>query len=68
LANDGHQVTVLEADASVPPDPVDAWDGWDRSGAPQFRQPHNLFAGFRRIAEAELPDLTERLLAAGCVW
>jgi 2-polyprenyl-6-methoxyphenol hydroxylase-like FAD-dependent oxidoreductase len=68
LANDGHQVTVLEADASVPPDPVDAWDGWDRSGVPQFRQPHNLFAGFRRIAEAELPDLTERLLAAGCVW
>jgi len=69
LANDGHDVTVLEANEADPPaNPVDAWEGWDRPGVPQFRQPHNLFCGFRRIAEANLPDLTERLLAAGCVW
>jgi 2-polyprenyl-6-methoxyphenol hydroxylase-like FAD-dependent oxidoreductase len=69
LANDGHEVTVLEGNAAGPPaKPVDAWDAWDRPGVPQFRQPHNLFAGFRRIVDAELPDLTERLLAAGCVW
>lgn len=69
LANDGHEVTVLEANPSPPPpDPLDAWDGWDRPGVPQFRQPHNLFAGFRRVADAELPDLTDRLVAAGCIW
>jgi 2-polyprenyl-6-methoxyphenol hydroxylase-like FAD-dependent oxidoreductase len=69
LADDGHDVTVLEANPAVPPaNPVDAWHGWDRPGVPQFRQPHNLFCGFRRVTEAALPDLTERLLAAGCVW
>ena len=69
LASDGHTVTVLEADpADVPVRPVDAWDDWQRRGVAQFRQPHNLFPGFRRVAEAELPDLTERLVAAGCVW
>src|SRR4051794_28761081 len=69
LGNDGHEVTVLEANTDAPPaDPVDAWKSWDRPGVAQFRQPHNLFPGFRRVAEAELPDLTERLLAAGCVW
>lgn len=69
LANDGHDVTVLEGNEADPPaNPIDAWEGWDRPGVPQFRQPHNLFCGFRRIAEANLPDLTERLLAAGCVW
>ena len=69
LANDGHEVTVLEANDAAPPDkPFDAWDVWKRPGVPQFRQPHNLFCGFRRVADAELPDLTERLLAAGCVW
>lgn len=69
LASDGHDVMVLEANAAEPPsNPADAWEGWDRPGVPQFRQPHNLFCGFRRVAEAALPDLTERLLAAGCVW
>jgi 2-polyprenyl-6-methoxyphenol hydroxylase-like FAD-dependent oxidoreductase len=69
LADDGHQVTVLEADPAAPPElATDAWSGWDRHGVPQFRQPHNLFPGFRRVSDAELPGLTEDLLAAGCVW
>jgi len=69
LANDGHEVTVLEADPGGPPAiAADAWTGWERHGVPQFRQPHNLFPGFRRVADAELPGLTERLLDAGCVW
>jgi 2-polyprenyl-6-methoxyphenol hydroxylase-like FAD-dependent oxidoreductase len=69
LADDGHAVTVLEADPASPPNsPVDAWTAWERHGVPQFRQPHNLFPGFRRVAETELPGLTERLVAAGCVW
>lgn len=69
LARDGHQVTLLEADATNPPTaPIDAWECWRRKGVAQFRQPHNLFARFRLICDQELPGLTERLLAAGCVW
>ena len=69
LARDGHEVTVLEADPEgAPPTPAAAWDAWRRRGVAQFHQPHNLFARFREVADAELPGLTERLLAAGCVW
>jgi hypothetical protein len=34
---------------------------------PQFRQPHVLLTRFRRVCDEELPGLTDRLLAAGCV-
>jgi 2-polyprenyl-6-methoxyphenol hydroxylase-like FAD-dependent oxidoreductase len=69
LARDGHDVTVLEADPDpLPAVPVDAWTAWRRKGVAQFKQPHNLFAGFRRVCDEELPGLTDRLLAAGCVW
>src|SRR5581483_3756705 len=69
LARDGHDVTVLEADPTEPaPTPAAAWDDWPRKGVAQFHQPHNLFARFRAIADAELPGLTEALLDAGCVW
>ncbi len=69
LAQDGHQVTVLETDSEgVPVTPGAAWESWRRKGVGQFRQPHNLFARFRRVCDEELPGLTERLLAAGCVW
>jgi 2-polyprenyl-6-methoxyphenol hydroxylase-like FAD-dependent oxidoreductase len=69
LARDGHEVTVLEADSEhVPVSPGEAWESWRRTGVSQFRQPHNLFARFRQVCDQELPGLTERLLAAGCVW
>jgi 2-polyprenyl-6-methoxyphenol hydroxylase-like FAD-dependent oxidoreductase len=69
LAQDGHEVTVLEADPDSPPTtPIAAWESWNRKGVAQFHQPHNLFARFRHICEEEMPGLTERLLAAGCVW
>jgi 2-polyprenyl-6-methoxyphenol hydroxylase-like FAD-dependent oxidoreductase len=69
FGQDGHDVTVLEADRQVPPAaPAQAWEGWDRKGVAQFRQPHNLFARFRHVCDQELPGMTERLLAAGLVW
>ncbi|MGY1666902.1 NAD(P)/FAD-dependent oxidoreductase [Geodermatophilus sp. SYSU D00696] len=69
LAQDGHEVTVLETDPDgAPATPAEAWDAWHRRGVAQFRQPHNLFARFRAVADAELPGLTTRLLDAGCVW
>jgi 2-polyprenyl-6-methoxyphenol hydroxylase-like FAD-dependent oxidoreductase len=69
LARDGHDVTVLEHDAAPVPDrAVDAWDGWDRRGVAQFRQPHNLFARARQVMDADLPGMSGALLDAGCVW
>ena len=67
LARDGHEVTVLEADPAPPADPRDAWDDWDRPGVVQFRQPHNLLPGARRVLDTELPDMEPRLMAAGCL-
>lgn len=69
LAADGHRVTVLEADPDgAPTAPAQAWSSWRRKGVAQFHQPHNLFPRFRHICDDELPGLTDRLLAAGCVW
>jgi 2-polyprenyl-6-methoxyphenol hydroxylase-like FAD-dependent oxidoreductase len=69
LARDGHEVTVLEGDPQeAPAPPADAWGSWRRGGVAQFHQPHQTFARFRQVCDAELPGLTDRLLAAGCVW
>ena len=68
LARDGHEVTVLEADPdTAPDDPLEAWSAWRRKGVAQFVQPHILLARFRAVCDAELPEVTPRLLAAGCV-
>ncbi len=67
LANDGHDVTVLERDPTPPPPPDTAWDEWDRRGVNQFRMLHFLLPRFREVAEAELPGLTEAMVAAGAL-
>jgi 2-polyprenyl-6-methoxyphenol hydroxylase-like FAD-dependent oxidoreductase len=66
LARDGHEVTVVEQDPNPPPGSLEtAWDGWNRSGVAQFRQPHNFMPGLRLLLEAELPDLQEALSKSG---
>jgi 2-polyprenyl-6-methoxyphenol hydroxylase-like FAD-dependent oxidoreductase len=66
LARDGHDVTVLERDATPPPDSVDeAVASWDRPGVAQFRLAHYTHARFRHALEAELPDVLDALKASG---
>jgi 2-polyprenyl-6-methoxyphenol hydroxylase-like FAD-dependent oxidoreductase len=65
LANDGHEVIVLERDPTPPPPPDTAWDEWDRTGVNQFRMLHFFLARFREVADAELPGLTDAIVAAG---
>lgn len=65
LANDGHDVTVLERDPAPPPPPDTAWDQWDRRGVNQFRMLHFLLARFREVADAQLPGLTDAIADAG---
>lgn len=67
LANDGHQVTVLERDPTPPPPPDTAWDQWARRGVNQFKMLHFLLARFRRVADAELPGLTDAMVDAGAL-
>jgi len=67
LANDGHDVTVLERDPTTPPSSEDAWDDWDRRGVNQFKMLHFFLPRFRLVAEAELPGLIEAMEAAGAL-
>lgn len=67
LARDGQEVTVLERDPATAPSPDTAWDEWERRGVNQFRMIHYFLPRFRAVAEAELPGLTEALVAAGAL-
>jgi 2-polyprenyl-6-methoxyphenol hydroxylase-like FAD-dependent oxidoreductase len=67
LAQDGHEVTVLERDAAAPPDPSTAWEGWERRGVNQVRLPHLFAPRYRALMEAELPDVSASLLKAGAL-
>jgi 2-polyprenyl-6-methoxyphenol hydroxylase-like FAD-dependent oxidoreductase len=65
LARDGHSVTLLERDPAPAPGSVEAAWGWERAGVPHFRQPHGLQPRARHVLDAELPDVRDRLVAAG---
>jgi 2-polyprenyl-6-methoxyphenol hydroxylase-like FAD-dependent oxidoreductase len=65
LTKAGCQVTVLERDAAgLPGSPEQAWQGWDRRGIAQFRQPHYLHVAGRQILDSLLPDVTQALIRA----
>jgi 2-polyprenyl-6-methoxyphenol hydroxylase-like FAD-dependent oxidoreductase len=68
LARDGHEVTVLERDRDGPPVSVDeAAEAWERPGVAQFNQPHYVHARFRHVLDENLPDVRDRLVAAGAL-
>jgi 2-polyprenyl-6-methoxyphenol hydroxylase-like FAD-dependent oxidoreductase len=68
LAQDGHDVTVLERDDQPLPASCDeVWQAWERRGVAQFRQAHFLQPGGRHTLDSELPAVKEALLAAGCM-
>jgi len=58
---------VLERDPNSPPEPVEAWERWQRPGLNQFRLPHFFLAGFRSVVDAELPEVSGALRAAGAL-
>jgi 2-polyprenyl-6-methoxyphenol hydroxylase-like FAD-dependent oxidoreductase len=66
LARAGHAVTVLERDATpVPDSPVEAFEKWDRRGAPQVRHSHAFLARLRNLLRDRMPDVLEALHEAG---
>lgn len=69
LAQDGHQVTVLERDPAPPPAGAaeEAWDKWERRGVNQFRLPHYFLSRYRSIIESELPEVATAIAAAGAL-
>ena len=68
LAEDGHEVTVIERDEPPPGgDPEEIWRDWRRPGVPQARQIHAFFGRNRAILRAELPAVLDDLDHAGAV-
>jgi 2-polyprenyl-6-methoxyphenol hydroxylase-like FAD-dependent oxidoreductase len=66
LARGGARVTVLERDPDGPPgDAAAAWDGWDRSGVPQFRQLHIMLPRWTAVMQRELPEVLDQLRILG---
>jgi len=68
LARRGHDVTVFERDSKpLPASPEDAWQGWERRGVAQFRQPHYLHPPAIELLDSHLPDAKQALIQAGCI-
>ncbi len=68
LADDGHEVTILERDASEPPTTAEAsWNDWDRSSVRQFRLGHYFLPRFRIELDANLPRVVEAMVDTGAL-
>jgi len=66
LSQAGHPVTLVEREV-LPPctDSVEAFDRWERRGAPQTRHSHAFLARLHNELRNRAPDLYAELLAAG---
>ena len=66
LARDGHRVTVYERDdTDLPATADEAFEKWDRKGAPHARQSHALLARLRRTLKERAPDVLDMLAEQG---
>ncbi len=65
FARDGHDVVLLERDATPLPADAEAAFTWDRRGAPQVRHPHAFLGLLRNLLRDSLPDVLADLIAAG---
>ncbi len=65
LGRAGHEVTVLERDATPLPADPDAAFWWDRRGAPQVRHSPAFLARLRNLLRDRHPDVLQQLLDAG---
>jgi 2-polyprenyl-6-methoxyphenol hydroxylase-like FAD-dependent oxidoreductase len=65
LARDGHDVVLLERDATPLPQDAEAAFSWDRRGATQVRHPHAFLGRLRNLLRDELPGVLADLIAAG---
>jgi len=60
LARRGHRVTLVDRDPGPAPD-----GSWERRGVMQFHHPHGLRRQVVDALAAEMPDVQDRLVAAG---
>jgi flavin-dependent dehydrogenase len=65
LADGGHDVVLLERDATPLPDNADDAFEWQRRGAPQVRHSHAFLARGRNLLRDRLPQVRRALLDAG---
>ncbi len=66
LSRGGHHVTVLEKDSTpLPESAVQAFERWDRRGAPQVRHSHAFLARFRNLLRDRAPDVLDALMRNG---
>ncbi len=62
----GNKVIVLERDdAPMPPTIDEAWEAWDRPGAPQVRQPHVVLGRLTALLRKYYPEVYQGFLDAG---
>ena len=68
LAEDGHDVTVLERDPTPPPEGADeAWQQWERRSVGQFRMVHMFLPRFTSLLHSELPHAVTEFEKAGAI-
>lgn len=66
LSQDGHEVQLVERDATpLPASPVEAFERWERRGAPQVWHSHAFLARLRNLLAARAPAVLDALHAHG---